>query len=189
MKPMIRKSMRKSKYVSLLLAGAAAIPLAACDDANNAASDATLYADASSCATDFNVEACEAAEAAARAEHLASAPKFASKEQCEAAGFSACEAAPAAANTQASTQQSGGYFMPLMMGYMMGRMMGGGMAPNMAPPSRPVYADRSGYLYAGGANVGRMAPGTTSLPRTGMPTRTVARGGFGGTAGRIGGGA
>lgn len=187
MTSMNQKRMRKSKYVSLLLAGAAALPLAACDQAaDNAVTDATLYADASSCAQDFNPEACEAAEAGAKAEHIATAPKFASKEQCEAAGFSACEATPttnADGTPNTAANQSGGSFMPILMGYMMGRMMGGAMAP-----SRPVYADRTGNLYAGGNNVGRMAPGSTSLPRTGMPTRTVARGGFGQTAGRVGGG-
>lgn len=191
-------AMRKSRYISLLLAGAAAIPLAACDDANTTGSDATLYADAGACAQDFDVAACEAAELAAKAEHAAQAPKFATKEQCEASGFSTCEAAPTTAAANQATTHSGGFFMPMMMGYMMGRMMGGPVmgAPAPAPgkaawsgASRPVYADRAGYLYAGGANVGRMAPGTTSLGRTGLATRTVARGGFGGTAGRIGGGA
>lgn len=209
--------MRKSRYVSLLLAGAAATSIAACDQPG---ADATLYGDASSCARDFDVAACESAMLAAKQEHAKLAPKFASVAECEAAGFSACEPAPAAA-TDAATDATGaatgtasggssGSFMPIMMGYMMGRMMSGPAtmpgapssgAPSSGTPStgsgakaawngttRPVYANRDGYLLAGGNAVGRIAPGATSLGTAGMPARTVARGGFGGSAARMGGG-
>ncbi len=46
---------------------------------------------------------------------------------------------------------------------------------------RPVYGDRNGYLYTGGNQVGRVAPGTTSLP-SGTAVRSVSRGGFGARA-------
>lgn len=194
---------RKSRYVSLLLAGAAATALASCDQGGT---DATLYSDAGACAQDFDQAACESALLAAKDEHLKQAPKFASVAECEAAGLGTCEPAPQTA-AAGSTSSSSGMFMPMMMGYMMGRMMGGnGMmgpagagAPTAAPAgsaskaawsgtSRPVYANRDGYLFAGGANVGRVAPGSTSLGSAGIATRTVARGGFGGSASRMGGG-
>lgn len=193
-------TMRKSRYVSLLLAGAAATTIAACDQQGP---DATLYSDASSCSQDFDAAACESALLAAKDEHAKLAPKFATVAECEAAGYSACEPAPATDAANANTTGSSGSFMPIMMGYMMGRMMGGaatmpgtpGAAPAGAPAkaawsgtTRPVYANRDGYLLAGGNAVGRIAPGATSLGSAGMPARTVSRGGFGGSAFRMGGG-
>ena len=88
-------------------------------------------------------------------------------------------------------------FMPMLMGYMMGRTLGGGMSSvgqQPKQPPRPVYADRSGFLYSGDRAVSRLAPGQALNPnaattvRTRMSptgalavTRTVARGGFGST--------
>lgn len=63
-------------------------------------------------------------------------------------------------------------FMPMMMGFMMGRMLGGGVGGGF--PARPVYGDRNGYLHANGQNVGRVAPGTTSLGQNGITMRAVA---------------
>ncbi|MBL8629546.1 MAG: DUF1190 domain-containing protein [Rhodospirillaceae bacterium] len=181
------RSARKSRYVSVLLAGAAAVALSACDDGTNNMSE-TIYGDTTTCAQDFGSQACADAQNAAKAEHIQQAPKFATKEECEAAGFSACEVVPAGtAVTNADgtqTQQAssgGGMFMPMMMGYMMGRMMGGGMSG----PARPVYANRDGYLYTGGTNVGRVAPGTTSLSGSRVAMRAPERGGFSGSANRF----
>jgi len=191
--------MRKSRYVTMLLAGAAVTALSACDQ--NQQPDAMLYGDAASCSQDFDAGACTTAYETAKAEHVAQAPKFATAAECEAAGFSPCEAAP----TTTANSGSSGMFMPLMMGYMMGRMMSpGAMGPGAVGPApgttatagksawsgttRPVYANRDGYLFAGNNNVGRVAPGTTSLGSAGVPMRTAARGGFGGTANRMSGG-
>jgi uncharacterized protein YgiB involved in biofilm formation len=201
---------RKSKYVTVLLAGAAAVALSACDDGTNNMSSDNIYGDTATCAQDFDAQTCSDAFNAAKVEHIQQAPKFTTKEECEAAGFSACEVVPANTTitnpdgTQTQHASSGGgMFMPMMMGYMMGRMMGGGGgfmggAPNTntAPPqaggkpgwsgaSRPVYANRDGYLYTGGTNVGRVAPGTTSLSGSRVAMRTPERGGFGSSANRF----
>ena len=198
-------TMRKSRYVSLLLAASA---LAACDQNTMTGQDETLYPDVAACAAERDPAECDAGFTAAKEEHLKQAPKFATKEECEAAGFQQCESPPA----QTAQSGGGGYFMPMMMGYMMGRMLGGGMGgmgqgaaaaggpagntsanfPGNASArttSRPVYGDRNGYLYAGGSAVGRVAPGTTSLGSRAIPMRTAARGGFGGSARGFSGGA
>jgi uncharacterized protein YgiB involved in biofilm formation len=207
----MKTRMRKSKYVSVLLASAATMALTACDQGNvntGSGTDEILYGDTMTCAQDFDADACKAAYDAAKTAHAQTAPKFATKEECEAAGFTACEEAPKPAEGTANTTQQansgGGMFMPLMMGYMMGRMMSppmGGMGlPNQTPntnpankpgwngASRPVYANRDGYLFAGGSNVGRVAPGTTSLAGNRVAMRTADRGGFGSTANRMSGG-
>ncbi len=208
----MNRTMRKSRYVTLLLAGAAATALAACDQnvmTGTGADEATLYGDPAACAKDIDAEACNTAYEVAKEEHVKQAPKFATKEECEAAGFQACE------TTQVQTAQggTGSMFMPMMMGYMMGRTLGGmggglggglgqrgtpttapgatntaGAAPATARAARPVYSDRNGYLYANGGAVGRVAPGTTSLGSQGIAMRTTARGGFGASARSFGGG-
>jgi hypothetical protein len=50
---------------------------------------------------------------------------------------------------------------------------------------QPVYGNRNGYMFAGGRNIGQVAPGTTSLAGSKVAMRAPARGGFGG---RLGGG-
>lgn len=205
---MMTAKMRKSRYVTLLLAGAAA--LAGCDQnvmTGSGQDDATLYSDPAACAKDIDANECAAAFTAAKQEHVKQAPKFANKEDCEAAGFQTCESA----EVQTAQGGSSSMFMPMMMGYMMGRTLGGGMggvlggmgrpgapagsantasaaAPAAARSARPVYSDRNGYLYAGGGAVGRVAPGTTSLGSQGIAMRTTARGGFGASARAFGGG-
>ena len=208
------RTMRKSRYVTLLLAATA---LAACDQnvmTGPGQDDATLYGDPSACAKDRDAGECSAAYETAKQEHVKQAPKFTTQAECEAAGFAQCEVA------QVRTAEGGstGMFMPMMMGYMMGRTLGGGfgsglggmgMPPGQPPgapaaganPSsgagaasaaagaaRPVYGDRNGYLYAGGSAVGRVAPGTTSLGSQAIALRSTSRGGFGGSARAFGGG-
>lgn len=176
--------MRKSRYVTFLLAGAAAATLSACDQ-NTTAEDAVLYADPAACAKEADADTCNAAYQTARNEHVQQAPKFATPAECEAAGFSKCE------ETQVTTADgtSHSMFMPLMMGYMMGRMMSPGrMMPGAPTTARPVYGDRAGFLRAGGSTVGRVAPGATSLGPNGIATRVTSRGGFGGSARSFGGG-
>ena len=164
--------MRKSRYISVLLAGAAALGLSSCG--RNAEENTTVYGDADTCAQDWDAQACTTAYRAAKEEHVKTAPKFTTKEECEAAGYAACEVA---SETPTATHAGGGgMFMPMMMGYMMGRMMGGG-----GMMGQPVYGNRNGYMFApGGRNVGQVAPGTTSLAGNKVTMRTPARGGFGG---------
>lgn len=179
-------AMRKSRYVTLLLAGAAATTLVACDQHDMTKGEGSVYSDSAACAKDMDAAACEQGFAQAKEEHTKQAPKFATKEECEAAGFTQCETG----QVKTADGTSSSFFMPMMMGYMMGRMMGGpgySAPPQGAPPGapqqtasagRPVYGDRNGYLYTGGSQVGRVAPGTTSIP-SGTAVRSVSRGGFG----------
>lgn len=175
--------MRKSKYVSLLLAGATATTLVACGQKKGGdwGEDATLYGDSGACARDMDSDVCNEAFQAAKVEHVKQAPKFATRAECEAAGFTQCDIA----EVKTADGGSRSMFMPVMMGFMMGRMLGGGMGGGF--PARPVYGDRNGYLHANGRNVGRVAPGTTSLGPSGIAMRTT-RGGFGSSARSSGGG-
>ena len=193
--------MRKSHYITILLGGAAALAIwnLAGTKTTPVQDETKLYGDANACAMERDATECQQAFDAAKAEHVAQAPKFATAAECEAAGFTKCESAEMKTANGGSTS----FFMPMMMGYMMGRMLGGGGmmggygmppragapmgTPSGAPASRPVYADRNGFLYAGGNTVGRVAPGTTSLGPQGVPLRTASRGGFGTTASRYGG--
>jgi uncharacterized protein YgiB involved in biofilm formation len=166
--------MRKSRYVSVLLAGAS-FAMSSC--AGTGEEIATVYGDSSTCAQDWDAESCTTGYRAAKEEHVKTAPMFKTREECEAAGWAACEVAP---QTPGTTHAGGGMFMPMMMGFMMGRMMGGG-----GMMGQPVYGNRNGYMFAGGRNVGQVAPGTTSLAGNKVAMRTPMRGGF---AGRMGGG-
>ena len=180
------KPRRKSRYVSLLLAGAAA-SLAGCDE-HDMTKDATLYSDPAACSKELDASACDQGFAAAKEEHAKAAPKYTTQADCEAAGFQRCEVT-AVRNAEGG---SSSFFMPMMMGYMMSRAfsgggygMGGGYGAGFG---RPVYGDRNGFLYTGGATVGQVQPGTTSLGSAGVPLRNVARGGFGASAERFSGG-
>lgn len=200
--------MRKSTYVTILLGGAAVLGVwALSSGTQNMATpdaDAKVYGDATACSQEMNAADCTGAFEAAKKEHEAQSPKFTSAADCEAAGFAKCETTQVMNANGSSTSM----FMPMMMGFMMGRMMGGmggmggygyGGGFGQSQPStangagvggaaRPVYADRNGYLYANGSNVGRVAPGTTSLGSQAVPMRTASRGGFGATASQFGGG-
>ena len=208
-------TMRKSRYVTVLLAGAALAALSGCDDNNvMTGKDETLYPSAEACSAERDAGECTAAFETAKAEHVKQAPKFSSKEECEAAGYQVCEVG------QVVNREGGGsgsYFMPMMMGYLMARSFGGGgmiggygLPPQGGPAqtqsapgrsgaatgaatgasagARPVYGDRNGYLYTGGSPIGRTAPGTTSLGSRGIAMAPTSRGGFGGSARGFSGG-
>ena len=182
--------MRKSRYVTVLLASAAVAALSGCDE-HDMTKDAKLYSDPASCSQDIDADTCEKGFAAAKEEHAKEAPKYPTQADCEAAGFQRCE-------VTAVRNVEGGYsnfFMPMMMGYMMSRALnGGGYGGGYGYGGygggfgRPVYADRNGYLYTGGTTVGQVPPGTTSLGTAGVPLRSVSRGGFGASAERFSGG-
>jgi len=188
--------MRKSRYVTVLLVGVAATALVACDQSPDPF-EGKVFGDIATCTQEEDSAACEQSFAAAKEEHTQQAPKFATKEQCEAAGYSQCEGA----TVRTADGSSHSMFMPMMMGFMMGRMLGGGMGGPMtgpatgpgrtgapAPTSKPVYSDRNGFLYANNSPVGRVAPGTTSLGGQSIAARTTARGGFGASGARYSGG-
>ena len=180
--------MKKSKSIRLALLGSTGFALVACDEAPP--TDARFYASVDECSAIHGKASCEQAFAQSEATHAAEAPQFNRKEECEAEfGAGNCE-------TKTASTSGGGmgsFFMPMMMGYMVGRMLSPGMpgaAGRMGSPTtaRPVYSDRGGFLHAGGAQVGRLAPGATGIGPSGMATRVTTRGGFGSSARSFGGG-
>ncbi len=180
--------MRKSHYVTLLLASAAMTAVSGCDEHGMTKDNVKLYSDPAACSQDLDADACEKGFAAAKEEHAKEAPKYPTQADCEAAGFQRCE-------VTAVRNVDGGYsnfFMPMMMGYMMSRALNGGGYGGYGYGGfgsgfgRPVYTDRNGYLYTGGTTVGQVPPGTTSLGSAGVPLRSVSRGGFGSSASGFG---
>lgn len=161
--------MRKSKNVATLLAGGAllSLGLTGCDPAQE---EVQIYPGPQACAEERPAAECEAAFGEAQRQHLTTAPRFTSKEECEAEmGSGAC--------TVVESGQ-GSVFMPLMAGFLLGRMLSG---PN------PVYVDRRGFAHAPGGTLGRLPGGRTTLNgpvRTSAPRSVVSgtsRGGFGST--------
>ncbi len=172
---------RRRRSVLLLSALTVSAGVAACEQQQAVQEQPMkVYASASECAAEQDWGVCETGFAKAKAEHDATAPKFATRAECEAAlGPEACE------ERRTST---GSVFMPLMMGMMMGRMMSGSAA-------YPIYNDRNGAAYSGGtrvagadpryANGARAAgPRTVSAPVTAggaLAPASTTRGGFGQT--------
>jgi uncharacterized protein YgiB involved in biofilm formation len=157
------------------------------------------------CAAYYNPPAqCQAAFAEAKALHPQVAPRYASKQECETDfGSGQCETAPviAANSTEPvpqQSQQSSGFFMPMMMGFMAGQMLNrGGLAPS-APqantasarspvPTQPLYKsrdDRSTFRTATNTAVASQ-PGPASIRPSAVqpkPAGLARRGGFGAQA-------
>jgi uncharacterized protein YgiB involved in biofilm formation len=133
---------RRSRHVATLLLGTAlTAPLAACDERRPAES---LYASHEACLAENPAETCAEAERNALESHRAGAPRYATREACEAQmGPGNCEGVPTPG------APGGSWFMPAMMGFLLGRALGG-------PGVMPVYVDRQGYTYAGGRPYGSL---------------------------------
>ena len=184
-----RKRGRKARMV---LAGTAALSLAACEDDRI---EATTFADLDACLVEASQgdgaptpEECEAAFAEARSVHAESAPRYASAELCEEEHGDGCYVEQRNDGTSV--------FLPLMAGYMIGNMLGSGRQ------AQPLYKTGSGQYAT--ANRGFTVPGLNGSTRvqpsvfraqpstvTAPPmTRATVRstGGFGGrTGGSLGG--
>lgn len=185
-----RKSWSARHLTPVALAVSAVFMLAACEQADETVS---MYQNADDCsaANPGKSAQCTTAFNSAKEEAVKTAPKYASREDCVAEfGEGQCQQAPAQAGvgtTNAESQSSGSFWMPLMAGYMMGRMMGGGMgqqqplfsSKNPASPANGKFVDASGKSF-GAATPGR----TMTVPKTALApkpatTSTVTRGGFG----------
>lgn len=198
---------KRSRHVALMLAGAAVLTLAACEDDKV---DAQAFPDLDSCIAAaqkdglwFTAEDCRNQFASAAQTHLETAPRYESRELCEQEhGAGACGSDPAAtapvaagdpaaaADPAAAQQQQGGgfSFMPLLVGYMMGSMLsrGGGMfsqplvktpAGYSTPSGNQSFASNSGGGKVSATTFNR-APSTIGKPP--MSRAAVAqRGGFG----------
>jgi len=175
--------MKRSKRIGLITMGASVIALTACDEPQV---DAHVFDSLQQCLADKDLtrEQCEANYEEARKRHVASAPKYASRDACEADfGAEKCEAAPQ------KTQNGGSVFMPLMMGYMMGSMLGG----RSGVVSQPLYrsADdaktwRTADNQKVGMTTGRIQVARSMTQAPSVKTSTLARGGFGARARTIG---
>ncbi|WP_455811475.1 DUF1190 family protein [Pseudomonas graminis] len=185
-----RKSWSARHLTPVALAVSAVFMLAACEQADETVS---MYQNADDCsaANPGKSAQCTTAFNSAKEEAVKTAPKYATREDCVAEfGEGQCQQAPAQAGvgtTNAESQSSGSFWMPLMAGYMMGRMMGGGMgqqqplfsSKNPASPANGKFVDATGKSY-GAATPGR----TMTVPKTALApkpatTSTVTRGGFG----------
>lgn len=185
-----RKSWSARHLTPVALAVTAVFMLAGCEQSDETVS---MYQNADDCASanPGKSEQCTVAFNQAKEEAVKTAPKYATREDCVAEfGEGQCQQAPAQAGvgtTNAESQSSGSFWMPLMAGYMMGRMMGGGMAAqqplftskNPASPANGKFVDASGKSY-GAATPGR----TMTVPKSALApkpatTSTVTRGGFG----------
>lgn len=181
---------KRSRHVALLLAGAAVLALAACEDDKV---DAQAFPDLNSCIAAaqqdglwFTEEDCRTQFAAAEQTHLETAPRYESQELCEQQhGQGACGADP----TAQQQQGGGGFsFMPLLVGYMMGSMLsrGGGVFSQPMVRTPGGYSTPSGnQTFASNTGSGRVpAQAFTRAPTTiGQPPMSRAqvaqRGGFG----------
>lgn len=196
---------RRSRYISTLLLGAAALSLSGCGE-EAVETEARVFPTVEACRAEFPAEECDKAFEASRDIHLQTAPRYASAAECEA------ENGPEACQQTVMANPNGGVssvFVPALMGFMLGRALDGGRYPygfgyggrNYYP--RPVYVDRDGFLRSGSRTIGQVPGGrdsflssrsastvtttTTRSGEVGRPTRT-SRGGFGRSSARFGGG-
>jgi len=184
---MIRR--KRSRHVALVLAGAATLSLAGCREEQV---DAQSFPDVESCIAAskdaslwFTEDDCRKNFAAAQKEFEETAPRYASKELCEAEhGAGNC------GGDQAAQQSGGGFsFMPLLMGYMMGSMLsrGGGIfSQPMVRTADGRYATPKGdQSFASNRGAGKVPSQTfqrapTTLGKAPMSAADVRqRGGFG----------
>jgi uncharacterized protein YgiB involved in biofilm formation len=157
--------MKKSKAIRLVLLGGTGLTLAACDEPPP--NDARFFASLDECTAVHSQAVCEDALGKSAQTHLAEAPRFAAKEQCEAEF--------GAGNCETRGEGMGSYFLPMMMGYMLGNAF-----------SRPVYRgpDGGAFTRSGGKfyNVGNFAAAGRGAPFQAGQIAQVQRGGFGSTA-------
>lgn len=187
---------RKPRAIRLALLGTVGlIGLAGCEQQDPLAGNDVLR-DQAECASRPDPDACRMALADARAQHVQSAPRFASREACEdqfgigncgapqailagndtfAAAQPADQALPAPGQTPGQQEAGqGSVFMPLLMGYMIGRSMGG--------MAQPLYRDPGNTAYSNGKPLGQLSPNRFPDAPKATPA-SIARGGFGRTGG------
>ncbi len=207
--------MKRSRSIRLALLGTVGlVGLAGCDD-TPVASEGQFFRDASECRKVLDAASCESQFAAARQEHVKSAPRFTTKEQCEAQfGAANCTTAGTYETAQApgattpgttapgttapgqaatgttpaqgqQTAQSGG--SGFFMPLMLG-YLGGQMMSRMGQTPQPVYRDAQNRAYTGnGAAAGRSI-GNWNPAGGSVATSGAAtsqRSGFGSTASRM----
>lgn len=156
--------------------------LTACDDPPQ---EVGVYRNVADCVAGgmFTEPECKLQIADIQQNYLAEAPKFATREECEAAnGPEACQsvsvadAAPVGSGQQASSGM-GGMWMPLLAGYMMGRMGGGAISQPMYPGRQAgSFRAATGQEMAAG---NQRISGAQAASLTSAKSSAVTRGGFG----------
>lgn len=193
---MAKSDQKRSRTAALFILGASAFALAACQEEKT---EAAAFPDQASCLAAaspggwFTEKDCNDAFAEAKALHEETAPRYDSREVCEAEhGAGAC--GPDAATGGGS---GGGIFMPLFMGYMIGQALGGGrvMSQPVVRATGGGFATPDGSTKIGNLNSGGQIA-TSAFQKTavtkGQPPMTkatvVRRNGFGNSGGaRVGG--
>ncbi|MBP2228757.1 uncharacterized protein YgiB involved in biofilm formation [Azospirillum agricola] len=164
--------MKRSRTVAALLMGGISPILVACGE--DQPDTATVYPSIEACAADMPADDCVAAFSAARNEHQASAPRFASREACEAEmGDGACTPQGEAQGGGGQGSGMGNVFVPALVGFMVGRSLSGSFA-------QPVYFDRQGYARSGRTQIGQ-AP--VRPPQGTPPQGTAPAGGVASSSG------
>lgn len=195
--------MRKSRVIRLALLGTVGlVGLTACEE-NDPLAGHDVLRDQKECASRPDPDGCRIALADARAQHVQTAPRFASREDCETQfglgncgtpqqilsandEFSTVQPAPQAApltGEQAQQQQaqsSGGIFMPMLMGYMIGRSLSGPSPWANRGAAQPLYRDPSNTAYTGNRPLGQLSANRFPDAPKASPGY-VSRGGFGRT--------
>jgi uncharacterized protein YgiB involved in biofilm formation len=194
---------KRSKTARLIMmVPAAGLILTGCGEE---AVEVQVYNTPDECAAYYNPPAqCQAAFAEAKALHPQVAPRYSNKTECETDfGRGQCESAPVIASNatqtepQAQSQQSSGFFMPMMMGFMAGQMLNRGGLAGQAPQtatksatpvaSQPLYKsrdDRQTFRTATNTAVASQ-PGATRIKPSAVqpkPAAMARRGGFGAQA-------
>ncbi|CAM5327773.1 DUF1190 domain-containing protein [Rhodanobacter lindaniclasticus] len=169
--------MKRSRTAALLLMSTAPLLLSACDRSESAAREG-LYTSVEACVAQTNDSAtCQQAFAKAQQETAASAPRFTSREACEASyGKEQC--------AERSDGASHSFFGPLMTGFFLSQMLSRNGAPMSGFNSAPAFRDANGGWQrpaAGTGGVYRNGAGRAMVPVTATPNRAVtsSRAGFG----------
>lgn len=193
---MATSSQKRSRSAALFILGAAAFALAGCQEEKT---EAAAFPDEASCLAAaspggwFTEKDCNDAFAEAKALHDETAPRYESREVCEAEhGPGAC-----GADSISGGGSGSGIFMPLLMGYMMGQALGGGrvMSQPVVKTSGGGFATPDGGTKISNLNSGGQVSATAfqkAAVTKGQPPMTKAmvaqRGGFGNTGGTRTGG-
>src|SRR3970040_982529 len=100
--------MKKSKAIRLVLLGGTSLAIAGCDD--SPPSDAKFFSSLNECTAHYSAEPCKDSVKQAEEQHVATAPRFPRKEECEAQfGPGNCETRN---ETRSESGGIGSFFMP-----------------------------------------------------------------------------
>ena len=182
--------MKRSRTAALLLMSAAPLLLSACDRSESASREG-LYTSVEACVAQTNDSAtCKQAFTKAQQDAAATAPRFTSREECEAQyGREKCAERNDGANHS--------FFGPLMTGFFLSQMLRNG-SPMSGFTGGPAFRDANGQWkrpdtgspsgggYGGVYRSGGAAPAMVPVSGAADHATTVSRGGFGSSSGSRG---